>query len=182
MITRFLLAIYALTLVQVCLSALSNRTIDDFNGDSVTGALPVYEGSWNVNGNCSTCYVQLDTSQPFDRTWHDSTQRATEDPYSVTLQFTGTAIYFYGIVPNTAQHGTTKANTKIDVTFTLDGAAVGEYKHTPDTSSTILYSVPMLSSTGLSNKAHTLVVTYTDLLIFDYAMYTWVHFFFVVFR
>ncbi|KAJ7934209.1 hypothetical protein B0H13DRAFT_1550508, partial [Mycena leptocephala] len=86
--------------------------------------------------------------------------------------FPGMAIYFFGIVPNTALHGTAKANTHVNVTFTLDGAVADTYIHTPDTSSTVLYSVPMLSSEGLSNKAHTLVATFFDLLLFDFAMYT----------
>jgi hypothetical protein len=51
MIVRLsLLFIYALPLVQVCISAVSNRTIDDFYGDAVTGLVPVYDppGVWNV--------------------------------------------------------------------------------------------------------------------------------------
>jgi hypothetical protein len=51
MINRpFILAIYALALFQGCLSALSNRTIDDFNGDAVTGVIPVYDppNGWNA--------------------------------------------------------------------------------------------------------------------------------------
>ncbi|KAJ6542808.1 hypothetical protein B0H19DRAFT_957811 [Mycena capillaripes] len=166
MSTRSLLAFYALALVQVCLSAVSNRTIDDFNGDAVTGALPVYEGGWNVDGNCTTCFVQPVSNQAFDHTWHDTTGQN-----SVTLQFTGTAIYFFGIVPNTVPF----ADTLVNVTFTVDGAFVGSYTHIPDTSSTILYNVPMLSAEGLSNKAHTLVAKVSDLLLFDFAIYTWVN-------
>lgn len=69
-------------------------------------------------------------------------------------------------------HDTITADTNVDVTFTLDGATAGNYAHTPDSSSTILYSVPMLAKSGLENKAHTLVAKFSDLLIFDYAMYT----------
>ncbi|KAJ6548791.1 hypothetical protein B0H19DRAFT_952955 [Mycena capillaripes] len=173
MIARsFFLAVCALAQVQLCRCVLSNRTIDDFHGDSVTGVLPVYAGSWNVDSNCTTCYVQLDASQVFDHTWHDSSQRAVKVQNSVTLEFTGTAIYFFGIVANTVLHGTTNHTYPANVTFTLDGAFAGRYIHTPDTSFADFYSVPMLSSEGLSNKAHTLVVTFVGLLLFDFAIYT----------
>ncbi|KAJ7863235.1 hypothetical protein B0H13DRAFT_1638262 [Mycena leptocephala] len=173
MINRpFILAIYALAQVQGCLSALSNRTIDDFNGDAVTGVIPVYDppNGWNARNNCTSCFVQPQSSQAFDNTWHDTTQPAGAAPHSVTLQFTGTAIYFFGIVPNTVNAATTIVN----LTFILDGAVHGSYSHIPDTSTNILYSVPMLSVDGLSNKAHTLVAQAASpsLIIFDFAMYT----------
>ncbi|KAJ7232170.1 hypothetical protein B0H12DRAFT_1223260 [Mycena haematopus] len=91
-----LLAIYALSWdswhVQTCISTVSNRTIDDFYGDLVTGAVPSYEpsGVWHaaVNNNCTTSFVQPDPGQAFDSTWHDTTSQNSSDPYSVTLQFT----------------------------------------------------------------------------------------------
>ncbi|KAJ7232175.1 hypothetical protein B0H12DRAFT_202723 [Mycena haematopus] len=158
--------------VQTCISTVSNRTIDDFYGDPVTGAVPSYEpsGVWNavVNSNCTICFVRPDATQAFDNTWHDATLHDESDPPSVTLQFTGTAIYLFGIVPNTVP----SASTIVDLTFFLDGASAGSYTHTPDTSTTILYSVPLLSLSGLSNKTHTLLAQTTDFFIFDYAIYT----------
>ncbi|KAJ7483814.1 hypothetical protein B0H11DRAFT_1914677 [Mycena galericulata] len=153
-----LLAIHALSWhVQTCISTVSNRTIDDFYGDSVTGVVPSYDpsGVWNA--------VVV-----FDDTWHDTTSLNATDPPSVTIQFTGTAIYLFGIVPNTVPF----ADTIVDLTFVLDGAFLGSYTHTPDTSTTILYSVLMLSSSGLSNKTHTLLAQTAALFIFDYAIYT----------
>ncbi|KAJ7889213.1 hypothetical protein B0H13DRAFT_1626830 [Mycena leptocephala] len=171
-IRSHLLFLYAFAQAQLSLSIVANRTIDDLHGDSTTGVVPVYEGGWNVDSNCTGCGIQLDAGQLHDRTWHDSTQRAVQTQNSVTLRFTGTAIYFFGIVPNTALQGTTELNTKINVTFTLDGAVARTYTHTPDTSTTILYSVPIFSSKDLSNTAHTVVVTFMGLLLFDFATYT----------
>ncbi|KAJ6594424.1 hypothetical protein B0H19DRAFT_1095447 [Mycena capillaripes] len=173
---RSLLAVYyALAYAHVCISVVLNRTIDDVNGDTVTGFLPIYDppAGWNIvfDNNCTICWVHPDSAQAFDHTWHDVTQQAGEDPYSVTLQFTGTSISFFGIVPNLVPG----SNALINLTFALDGASVGNYTHIPDSSTTaMMYSVPMLSLAGLSNQTHTLVAkTWSpSLFIFDYANYT----------
>ncbi|KAK6977047.1 hypothetical protein R3P38DRAFT_554367 [Favolaschia claudopus] len=170
------ITLYALLQVPRCLSTLSNRTIDDFNGDTVTGQLPIYvpPNSWNavVNSNCSFCSVKPVASETFDHTWHDITARDNTIVYSVTLQFTGTAVYFFGIVPNTVPG--TKTVRVINTAFSLDGTSAAPYSHKPDTSSEILYSVPMLSLEGLANIPHTLVAQAQaqSLLLFDYAVYT----------
>ncbi|KAF7344110.1 hypothetical protein MVEN_01700800 [Mycena venus] len=175
MISRpFLVALYVLAQARHCISAVSNRTIDDVFGDEISGALPIYTPSpndWNIveNNNCSTCAVKPDPALAFNQTWHDVTV-PVGSTYSVILNFTGTAIYFFGIVPNTVPN----ADTIVNMTFVLDGASAGTYTHLPNTSTTILYSVPMLSKEGLSNNTHTLVaqVQSSSLLIFDYAIYT----------
>ncbi|KAJ7662906.1 hypothetical protein B0H17DRAFT_952938 [Mycena rosella] len=163
------------TLVQVqnCLSAVSNRTIDDFNGDLITGFMPLYEPQnvWNTDGNCSACFVKPDPSQALDLTWHDSTQKSEGDsPSSVTIQFTGTAIYLFCIIPNTVPNSA----TTVSLAFTIDDTSHGGYNHAPDASSDILYAVPVLSAEALSNEPHTLVARTAEpsLFIFDYAMYT----------
>jgi hypothetical protein len=51
----------------------------------------------------------------------------------------GTAIWIFGVVPNTIQDAT----TIINVSFTLDKATPQSYFHSPDTSDTYLYSVPI---------------------------------------
>ncbi|KAF8186910.1 hypothetical protein K438DRAFT_1595870 [Mycena galopus ATCC 62051] len=173
MIPRFLLPLACiLGGLRGCIAAFSNRTIDDTNGDPITGFLPVYapEAQWNVGQNCSGCLVQPDVGQLFDYTWHDTTQGASGVPSSVTLNFTGTAIYLFSVVPNTIPFATTLVN----LNFTLDGAPIGTYTHVPDDSSNILYSVPVLSSQNLTNGAHTLVAETAgnSVFLFDYAMYT----------
>jgi hypothetical protein len=50
MIILPILALYILAQARGCVSRVSNRTIDDFNGDEVTGVVPVYipANRWNV--------------------------------------------------------------------------------------------------------------------------------------
>ena len=60
------------------LPVLVNRTIDDFYGDSVTGALPVYSPSdgWTSGNTCVGCRFNssiADVNKTFDKTWHDAT-------------------------------------------------------------------------------------------------------------
>ncbi|KAJ6476361.1 hypothetical protein C8R45DRAFT_377773 [Mycena sanguinolenta] len=171
-----LLALYTFVYIPSCTSAVSNRTIDDVYGDTVTGLRPIY-GPSNapylvVENNCIFCLVQPDAAQTVDHSWHDVIV-ANDATYTVTIQFTGTAIYFFGIVPNTVPggHGIRAVNTN----FSLDGASSGSYTHLQDpTTSTMLYHVPMFALDGLSNDTHTLVAyaQSSSWLFFDYALYT----------
>ncbi|KAJ7689461.1 hypothetical protein B0H17DRAFT_1135042 [Mycena rosella] len=158
--------------VRRCFATISNRTIDDTKGDAITGFLPIYAPTqqWNVGTDCSGCLVQPDPSQLFDYTWHDTTQGDGGVPSSVTLNFTGTAIYLFCVVPNTI----TFATTLVNLNFTLDGVPIGTFTHVPDSSSDILYSVPVLSSQNLKNEPHILVAETAgnSLFVFDVAMYT----------
>jgi hypothetical protein len=87
----------------------------------------------------------------------------------------GTAIYVFGIVPNTITNFGVAANT-VNLTFTLDGAVAGPgYTHLPDNSSGIEYNVPVFVADGLRNVSHTLVVrtaSSPSVFLFDYAIYT----------
>lgn len=74
-------------------AALVNVTIDDTNGDSVTGLLPSYvasEDDWNRQSGCSGCWSHLDTSSVFDGTWHSATFDAGHaTAKAVNISFTG---------------------------------------------------------------------------------------------
>ena len=85
-VQAFLLLTFLLT-HSVCATP-SNRTIDDTNGDSATGVLPQYSGSWNIGQNCPGCDLQPDPAGAFEGTWHDSTSGST-DMHTVTLSFEG---------------------------------------------------------------------------------------------
>jgi hypothetical protein len=111
MISPFFIPLaYLLWKIQSCFAVSSNRTIDDFYGDPITGFIPLYEplNAWHAvavgillageslsadeiiqNGNCSTCFVHVDPTQTSNDTWHDSTQKNNSAPSSVTIQFTG---------------------------------------------------------------------------------------------
>ncbi|KAJ7625525.1 hypothetical protein FB45DRAFT_67865 [Roridomyces roridus] len=157
-----------------CVAVVTNRTIDDTYGDLVTGAMPFYApaSAWNPS-NCTGCFVQPDPSQLLNGTRHDSTARGATS--SVTLQFSGTAIYFFCVVPNTIPNTNPPTITRYDLKFTLDNAVVGTYVHDPDNSLVFLYKVPVLSVQNLTNTSHLLLAeTASDnsLFVFDFAIYT----------
>ena len=177
----------------------TNRTIDDYWGDSVTGALPVYSVNWNYGQNCTICRVRPTLSETFDNTWHDTTSNSPSTTgHYVTLKFTGaealitvrivydvdkaassspgTAIWIYVILANSAAASYDIIFT--NVTFVLDDVIAGTYDHVPSpTASQYEYNVTAFSKTGLDNKDHSLVMTAVQgsmpsLLLFDWAMYT----------
>ncbi|KAJ7181027.1 hypothetical protein C8R46DRAFT_986111 [Mycena filopes] len=163
-----------LSLIGLCLATLSNRTIDDTNGDSASELLPVYSPSsaFSNNSDCPTCTIVLDPSQVFDGTWHDSSQLPTGPPVSVTLSFHGTAIYIFCVLANTV--GTTV--TSSDFAFTLDGSPSGTFSHQPNSSPDFIYRANVFSVDGLKQGPHDVVLS-TDnsngtLLLFDFAIYT----------
>ncbi|OJT04505.1 hypothetical protein TRAPUB_4775 [Trametes pubescens] len=174
LVRRTCLFLLAVSAVGRSLSV--NRTIDDEKGDSVTGEVPVYtpDGSWSQGSTCSGCFIQLDPSQTFDGTWHDSTHTPGDaEPRVITAHFTGTAVYVFNAIANTVPFTTTLTN----LSFTLDGDSVGQYVHTPSDSTDFQYNVPVFVRSGLSNVTHTIVIeatgdTNSSLVLFDYIIYT----------
>ncbi|KAH9922671.1 uncharacterized protein B0H18DRAFT_508385 [Fomitopsis serialis] len=152
----------------------TNRTIDDFYGDSATGAIPLYSDGWNYGPQCSGCFIQPAIGETFDQSWHDVTASPTDPaPKTVTLSFNGTAIWVYGVVPNYVEYATTLVN----VSFELDGKVVGLYTHAPSASVGYIYNVTLYSNTAIANGQHTLVMTpqresNSSYLAFDWAQYT----------
>ncbi|TFY61549.1 hypothetical protein EVJ58_g4437 [Rhodofomes roseus] len=151
-----------------------NRTIDDYLGDSATGARPVFSPGWNYGPTCPGCYVQPDIALTFDRSWHDTTVSVYSVTTNISIEFTGTALWVYGIVPNYVRN----ANTLVNVSFALDGAPAGNYTHQPSSSNEFFYNVTLFSTTALENVAHTLVMTpqgtaEASYLAFDWAEYTY---------
>jgi hypothetical protein len=85
---RLWLATFLVTLPAHAAS--TNRTIDDQNGDSVTGKLPVYSPSdaWQFGPDCPGCFVQPDPLRVRGGSWHDTTAHK-DKPESLSLSFTG---------------------------------------------------------------------------------------------
>jgi len=171
---------FSLLLIQSAHSTLTNRTIDDENGDSESGLRPIYAptaDAWNYGPACPGCYVQPNPDDTFDQSWHDVTVSPTDSSLrNVTLTFNGTAIWVYGVVPNYVQYATTYVN----VTFEMDGHKVGVYSHIPSTSDTYIYNVTMYQNTSLQNGLHTLVISPQGIgaanasyMSFDWAEYTY---------
>ncbi|KAJ7192961.1 hypothetical protein GGX14DRAFT_379556 [Mycena pura] len=161
------------TQLSRCLAAITNRTIDDTNGDPITGFMPMYTPNnlqWNVGSACTGCKIQPDPDLAFDSNWHAITRHEGDGPTFVTLNFTGAAIYLFSFLPSEIPWVTTLASLQ----FTLDGEMVGTYAHSPDNSSTYEYSVPVISLESFVNKPHTLVAepVGTSYFIFDYVFYT----------
>ncbi|KAJ7253311.1 hypothetical protein B0H12DRAFT_593544 [Mycena haematopus] len=173
---------------------ISNRTIDDQFGDSVSGTLPSYNPApfWKPvrypssdlslpdqseqGASCTTCAgsAHLDPALAFDHTWHDSSQFPAEAPVSVSLEFTGTAVWVFCIAPPIMPGVITNYN----LNFTLDdGAQQGTFSYTPTSNSDAVYNIPVVSLPSLANTGHTLVIS-TDnsvdgsIFLFDYAVYT----------
>ncbi|KAI0792655.1 hypothetical protein C8Q75DRAFT_713837 [Abortiporus biennis] len=165
------LSLLLLLVAQLILGGAVNRTIDDQNGDSVTGIQVQYSPAalWNQGSTCGGCATKADPSQAVDGTWHDGSRTPERDllPLTFTLQFTGTAIYVYNI----ASQG-----ILTDVTFTLDGQDAGHFTETFDMPVRTMYNVLIFSQDSMPMGDHTLVVSafgpnYT-IVLFDYAIYT----------
>ncbi|KAI0673889.1 hypothetical protein C8Q78DRAFT_658566 [Trametes maxima] len=166
---------------------LVNRTIDDKSGDSVSGALPVYspDGAWADGSICSTCNIfpqgtshmgpgiAVEPSKTFRSSWHDSTYHPGLGPSTITVKFTGEAVYVYNLIANNIAQTTTVTN----LTFSLDDMLVGNFFHQPDENAhSLVYNVTVYANTSLSHSPHTLVISAggaTDsLVLFDYIVYT----------
>ncbi|KAF7294608.1 hypothetical protein MIND_00997400 [Mycena indigotica] len=158
----------------------SNRTIDDNFGDLVTGLQPIYtpDGYWSFDSTCSSCVFRPDPKLAFNGSWHDSSQFVNTAPVSVTLSFSGTAIYVFCIVPPIIQ-GTI---SRYRLNYTLETIAAtsktstmtGNFSLDPRSTTDYQYNVPVVSISGLDNTAHTLRVSTNDasVFLFDYAVYT----------
>ncbi|KAF8350378.1 hypothetical protein F5887DRAFT_938908 [Amanita rubescens] len=90
-IRRAILGFFALLLlVRTTQAVLVNRTIDDTNGDSTTGRVPIYQpgGSWN-GASCSGCAINPNQSLAFDGTWSAVTYNPGLNNTNITFSFTG---------------------------------------------------------------------------------------------
>lgn len=71
-----------------------NRTIDDENGDIVTGFKIPYQGIWNYGPDCSDCKLQPDPTSATQNTWHiaqlyPKIDNGLNPPRNFTLMFSG---------------------------------------------------------------------------------------------
>ena len=162
-------------------SRLVNITIDDTFGDSTTGAVPAYSingHAWNAgspteSANCGGCNIYsslLNLSQVLYGTWHDTTPTTSDLPTTVTVQFIGSAVYVFNILPNTLPATTTLAN----ISFSIDGEHVGNFTRSPKSGTAILYNQLVYQNTTLNYGPHILAMTPSSdsLIIFDYLLYT----------
>ncbi len=180
-------------------AVVSNRTIDDEFGDSVTGKRPVFlpnlPGIWQ-GPECITCGVQPDKTKAFNQTFNAATYKPEIGYTSIGLSFkgrsehislqlvlfqvltidcggiprTGTAIYVFFIVPNTVHIlFIGTIATLAECNFTLDDEHVGYYRHVPSSSTDIMYNVLVFQSENLPNTDHMLNISTSGL---DYNTFT----------
>ena len=167
----FLLAL----LTTASATQLSNRTIDDEYGDSVTRALPEYSGHWVQGNGCDGCAIRLNTANLFRRTWHGTAASLDDDSApKITLRFTGIAIYVYNVLANSVPSA--RFATSTNLAFTLDGAPDGTFVHKATDSTQFLFNQLVYYRTGLATGEHVLVIqpstSPASLCMFDYAEYT----------
>ncbi|EIN12542.1 hypothetical protein PUNSTDRAFT_130800 [Punctularia strigosozonata HHB-11173 SS5] len=155
------------------------RAIDDENGDTRTGSPVIYSGTrWNFGPNCSSCGIHFDPDLIFDETWHETTNDPISNPEwpklpSVTVNFAGSAIWVFCIVPNNITPMKADVLTLANLTFILDGIQVQSFVHVPS-GSEFLYSHRVFSTEGLHPGPHILTfeVQNASYVAFDYAIYT----------
>jgi len=157
---------------------LANRTIDDKNGDSVTGNMPRYNPPdfWNEGNGCVPCAIHPDPSEAYNSTWHDTQiSPNTTTPRTITMTFNGTAIYVYCIVPNLFNGTAITTN----ITFTIDGQLSDRtFTYIGDNSTDLIYNVAVYTNDSLKNAEHTLILEATpgsyaaSTVLFDYVEYT----------
>ncbi|KZT68206.1 hypothetical protein DAEQUDRAFT_344606 [Daedalea quercina L-15889] len=153
-------------------ASVTNRTIDDQYGDSVTGRHPIYYGDWNYGPTCSGCFFQPSPEDAFMSSWHDTSTNNHYNGQNVSIEFSGTAIWVYCIMPNYEPY----SGTVIDIGFDLDGGSAGTFTFLNPVGrlDSFVYNVTVYSATGLTNTQHTLVMTpINSSLLFDWAEYTY---------
>jgi len=153
-----------------------NITIDDTNGDSVTGNTFNYEppATWSVGLQCTNCEAHLDPSQTFDGTWHDTSAfpNSTVIP-SASVTFTGSAVYVFCILTGSTQD----PNGSSDFQFFIDGEPVGRFIQQADGDDEFTYNFPVYANESLEEGPHTFSMEIgnsgqTALALFDRLVYS----------
>ena len=96
------LSLLLVILAAVTLSTYASRnvTVDDTNGDEVTGGQIVYQPAavWQVGQNCTNCTANLDDrTQAYDSTWHDASYFPSDSNVATAGQFPTASYTFDGM-------------------------------------------------------------------------------------
>ncbi|KZV96328.1 hypothetical protein EXIGLDRAFT_733472 [Exidia glandulosa HHB12029] len=172
-----------LPLVTVTTASIQNITIDDANGDEVTGEVPSYYGNgWNARSAstpCTGCVSQPDGQLFWNHTWHDQSAAYSPDasppiPSNFSFRFSGKSVWIYCTLPGSD----IKASTRLQ--FYLDNNAEPDstFDYVPPDGSTYAYNQAVYGTTSLLDGEHTMLVSNLvsqeslwTLLLFDYAVY-----------
>ncbi|KAI0344072.1 hypothetical protein BDW22DRAFT_1327404 [Trametopsis cervina] len=158
-------------------ATLVNVTVDDseiLNGSAAITYAPLT--GWNNGADCASCDARPDPSRTWGGTWHDSTYPGGGENHilSASLIFNGSAIYVFCII----SHSTTKPSGNSNMTFFIDGGAVGGYFLAPSGSETYDYNVLVYANNSLTPGTHSLTVQNgavgapKSLMLLDYIVYS----------
>ncbi|OCB87365.1 hypothetical protein A7U60_g5505 [Sanghuangporus baumii] len=141
-------------------AAPTNVTIDDTNGDAVTGGQITYSPAlaWQAGQSCQNCTAKLDGNQAYDGTWHDASYNppgGLSNSYpgtiiSASADFTGTAVYIYCIL--TRSSSSPDGNT--DMTFYVDDQEVGSFSRDSDGDKSYQYNQVVFAWSGLDGSTN----------------------------
>ncbi|CAA7270983.1 unnamed protein product [Cyclocybe aegerita] len=168
-----------LLFISHTIAVVLNRTIDDGYGDPVTGKMPIYfppskpESPWN-NQTCGGCAIQPNLNMTHRRTYTAATYHPFLQNMSITLDFTGIAVWVFFINANNAGIAVT---TMTLANFTLDDQPPHLFQHVPDMTRTDNdFDAVAYQQDGLTNTPHRLLISTTgdsDAYVnFDFAIYS----------
>ncbi|KAJ3542875.1 hypothetical protein NM688_g5927 [Phlebia brevispora] len=184
--TLFIVAIPGhLPSLLITAAVLQNITVDDTNGDQLTGTFVTYTPSsgWNIGNGCQTCAATPNSSFAWDATWQDATYYPGTDispereVQQARFSFTGSAIYVYGIQCHTLDFPQCTA----DIEFYIDGQLMPQtYTFTPDNpgTNTYTYNVLLYGNDALPTGPHSIVIqngvqgVSSSIILLDYLVYT----------
>lgn len=155
-----------------------STTIDDGYGDTMTNLRPRYlpagVGVW-TDQTCEGCPIRPDLSQTFRETYTAATRRPGQPKVSLTISFTGHAIYVFFILANNAGPDVTTA-TECD--FIMDFGERVHFSHAPNMSTTdLMYHQLVYSRGDLHHGPHQLEISMdgdvSSYINFDHAVYSW---------
>ncbi|TFK57566.1 hypothetical protein OE88DRAFT_1641182 [Heliocybe sulcata] len=179
---RWILAGLLLQLSLRVLGVLTNVTVDDTDGDSLTGAQVSYSpaDAWNVGQECVGCTAHPDPNQTYMGTWHDTTfipatsATPTSNIVSLSVPFNGSALYVFCILTFTADHPAGNS----DMQFWIDNDIVGFFELPANGSANYVYSFPVYVNESIEAGSHTFRLeaghnNTKSIVIFDYLQYTY---------
>ncbi|KIP01212.1 hypothetical protein PHLGIDRAFT_379487 [Phlebiopsis gigantea 11061_1 CR5-6] len=175
-------SIYLQTMVSILtlhcsdvVARLVNVTVDD--QDPQLAYAPA-ENHWLsfVDHDCQRgCSAKPDAAQAYNHSWHDATYdfnvTSQNAPQTIAFQFTGSAIYVYGIV---------MSSKETDLLFFMDHDPSGNFTYQSSGSQTAYrYNVLYYANSLLRSGTHYLLLQNgqgdggnRSLVLFDYLIYT----------
>lgn len=191
-----------LLFTQVIRAEPVNRSIDDQYGDPFGGGIVQYRSDWQQGAECGGCFATPDRAFAFNHTWHDSTADGGRGPRELTLTFNGawsslriseqqttkadevgkylhgplgSALYVYFILDD---HIISDSTTATSFNITLNGRFVDSFEYNPNGTAEFIYNSLVYFVENLDNHTSTVVLNSSgdppSLLLFDYAIYTYV--------